>query len=482
MLFNGAFPSNDPAMIKNTRRDFLKKSAASAFGFTILPSYLVTGARAADGKLPPSKRVNLGCVGIGGRASGVIPSLCGGGKAQPVAFCDVDFKSRRVDANLKKFPGIQQFADFRVMLEKMDKDIDAVSVVTPDHTHFPATMLAMSMGKHVYVEKPLTHSYREADLLMQAEKKYKVVTQMGNQGHTSGGSVQFEKLVKEGVAKDITKIDAWKTPGLFFMDPRQRFSEFPKEEKKPETLDWDLWCGPAEMKPFSSKYHPFSWRGFWLYGNGMLGDWGAHIIDFAHDFLKLGQPTQITPLRMDDHNEVIFPLSSHLRMQFPKRGKRPPVELTWRDGADCRPEVPEQYHVKQKDGSVQAPLLESAGTALYRKDGKLAITRGSHSGKSKIIPTDQAVAHGDALNAGNPKFNHGMSFTEACMGNDETKSPFSIAGDLTKTLMLGVICQRLNEELNFNRKNERFTNNDRANALLEGPKPRKGWEEFYGMV
>ncbi len=469
-------------MSKNTRRDFLKKSAAASFGFTILPSYLVTGARAADGKLPPSQRVNLGCVGVGGRASGVIPSLCGGGKAQPVAFCDVDFKARRVDANMKKYPGVQQFADFRVMLEKMDKDIDAVSVVTPDHTHFPAAMLAMSMGKHVYVEKPLTHSYREADLLMQAEKKFKVVTQMGNQGHTSGGSAQFENLVKEGVVKDITKIDAWKTPGLFFMDPRQRISAYPKEEKKPATLDWDLWCGPAEMKPFSSMYHPFSWRGFWLYGNGMLGDWGAHIIDFAHDFLKLGQPTQITPLRMDDHNEVIFPLNSHMRMQFPKRGKRPAVELTWRDGADCRPEVPEQYHVKHKDGAVKAPMLESAGTVLYREDGKLAITRGSHSGKSKIIPTEQSEANRDALNVRDPKFNHGRSFTEACMGNDQTRSPFSIAGDLTKTLMLGVVCQRLNEELNFDRKKERFVNNDRANALLEGPKPRKGWEEFYGMV
>ncbi len=469
-------------MNQTTRRDFLKKSAAATFGFTLLPSYLVTGARAADGKLPPSGRVNLGCIGIGGRASGVIPSLCGGGKAQPVAFCDVDFNARRADANLKKFPGIRQFSDFRVMLEKMDKDIDAVSVVVPDHSHFTATMLAMSMGKHVYVEKPLTHSYREADLLMQAEKKFKVVTQMGNQGHTSGGSVQFEQMVKEGVVKDITKIEAWKTPGLFFMDPKARISEFPKEEKKPETLDWDLWCGPAKMMPFSSMYHPFSWRGFWLYGNGMLGDWGAHIIDFAHDFLKLGQPTKITPLRMDDHNDVIFPLSSHMTMQFPKRGKLPALELTWRDGADCHPKIPEQFQEKQADGSFKAPKLGGAGTVLYRKDGKFAITRGSHSSKSSVIPAAEADKVADALDADNPEFNHGMSFTEACMGNDKTRSPFRIAGDLTKTLMLGVICQRLNEELNFDRKQERFVNNDRANALLEGPAPRKGWEEFYGMV
>lgn len=469
-------------MPRNTRRDFLKNSAAATFGFTILPSYLVTGARAADGKLPPSKRVNLASIGVGGRATGVIPGICSGGRAYPVAFCDVDFKARSIEKNLEKFPDIRQFKDFRVMLEKMDKDIDAVSVVTPDHTHFPAAMLAMSMGKHVYVEKPLTHSYRESELLMRAEKKFKVVTQMGNQGHTSGGSVQFANMVEHGLVRDITKVEAWKTPGLFFMDAKQRISEFPKEEKMPETLDWDLWCGPAEKKPFSSKYHPFNWRAFWLYGNGMLGDWGAHIIDFVHDFLHLGQPTKLTPHLMDDHNEVIFPLSSRLTMQFPKRGEHPALELIWRDGADCRPEIPEQFHDPQENGLPKPPKLGGAGTVLYQDGGKFAITRGSHSSKSKVIPAAQAERHKEKLEASNPKNGHQQSFTAACMGDDETRSPFRIAGDLTKTLMLGVICQRLNEELNFNRKKERFVGNERANALLDGPPPRKGWEEFYKMA
>ena len=459
------------------RRQFLKHSAAATFGFTFLPSYLATG-KAADGKLPPSKRVNIGCVGVGGRASGVIPSVCGGGKATPVAFCDVDFKSGRVDRNLQKFPGVKQYQDFRVMLEKQDKDIDAVTVVTPDHTHFPAAMLAMSMGKHVYVEKPLTHSYREADLLMKAEQKFKVVTQMGNQGHTSRGSEQFEALRDAGALKNINKIDAWKTPGLFFMNKDQRISEYPPAEKKPATLDWDLWCGPAEMKPFSKKYHPFNWRAFYLYGNGMLGDWGAHIIDFAHDFLKLGQPTKIMPLLMEDANNVIFPLSSHLTMNFPKRGKNlPALELTWRDGGNCRPEIPEQFHSKGK-----APKLGGAGTVLYRQDGKFAITRGSHGSTSKIIPADQAEKYQDALAGSNPQFNHGMSFTAACLGEDKTRSNFAIAGDLTKTMMLGIICQYLNEEFEFDPKTEQIKGNKKANAMLAGPAPRKGWEDFYKLV
>ena len=139
-------------------------------------------------------------------------------------------------------------------------------------------MLAMSMGKHVYVEKPLTHSYLEADLLMKAEKKFGVITQMGNQGHTSGGSVQFAQLLKAGALDGINKIDAWKSPGLFFMDKNRRISAFPKAEEQPKSLNWDLWCGPAEMKPFSKLYHPFDWRAFYLYGNGMLGDWARTLL------------------------------------------------------------------------------------------------------------------------------------------------------------------------------------------------------------
>lgn len=464
------------------RRDFLKASAAATFGFTILPSYLITGARAADGKLPPSKRINLACIGVGGRASGVIPGICKDGYAQPVAFCDVDFDARRVESSVKKFPGVKQFKDFRVMLEKMPADIDAVSVVTPDHTHFPAAMLAMSLGKHVYVEKPLTHSYRESALLRKAETKFKVVTQMGNQGHTSNGSAQFQQLVKKGIIRDITKVEAWKTPGLFFMNKSERFAEFPKGEPMPETLDWDLWCGPAEMKPFSKLYHPFSWRGFYLYGNGMLGDWGAHIIDFVHDFLDLGQPTRITPIKMDDHNSVIFPLSSQLVMQFPKRGDLPALELTWRDGADCHPQVPEEFWDKQKDGTRTAPKLGGAGTILYRDGGLFAIKRDSHASASDIIPAEQREIYAAALKADAPKFDHAASFTQACMGNDKTRSPFSIAAPLTQTLLLGVVCQYLNEALTFDRAKERFTGNDRANALLDGPPPRKGWEQFYKMV
>jgi predicted dehydrogenase len=275
-----------------------------------LPAYL-TSARAADNpKLPPSRRINLGCIGIGGRAGSVIPGLTAGGNATPVAFTDVDFvTAKSLEKEPEGIPDVKRFADFREMLDKMGKDIDAVSVVTPDHTHFVAAISAMALGKHVYVEKPLTHTFEEAEILMRAEKKFKVVTQMGNQGHTSAGAEQFKQMLAAGIVDDIVKIDAWKSPSLWFMnaDERALVKGYPAEEPKPESLNWDLWCGPQEVKPYSKMYHPFNWRGFHLYGGGMFGDWGAHIIDFAHDHLKLGLPTRITPLALADYNQHQLP-------------------------------------------------------------------------------------------------------------------------------------------------------------------------------
>lgn len=472
-------PSRSSTGVNASRRTFLKKSAAAGFGFTFLPSYLALGRPDAAGNVPPSMRVNLACIGIGGRAGGVIPGICKGGHAKPVAFCDVDFKSRGVGNSLKKFPGVKRFADFRVMLDKMGDDIDAVSVVTPDHTHFVAAIDAMRRGKHVYVEKPLTHSFREAELLMEAEKKFDVVTQMGNQGHTSAGSVQFEHMVEKGIVRDIVKIEAWKTASLWFMDSKKRISDYPKGENKPSTLDWDLWCGPAEVKPFSRLYHPFAWRAFYLYGNGMLGDWGAHIIDFAHDFLKLGLPTTIKAGKFEDHNRVIFPLASRLAMHFPERGAgMPACDMIWHDGKGCEPTIDERYW-SERNGKKAAPKPGQAGTLLHRKDGEFIVQRGSHNAVSRIHPREQMIAFGDDVKARAPEFDHQASFTQACMGKGETCSPFRISGELTQVLLLGVICQYLDENLEFDPKTKQFKGNAKANALLAGPTPRNGWGEFY---
>ena len=341
----------------------------------------------------------------------------------------------------------------------------------------------MQRGKHVYVEKPLTHSFREATLLIQAEKRYGVVTQMGNQGHTSPGARQFQQLQQAGALEDIVKIEAYKDPSLWFMDATQRISEFPKAEPIPSSLNYDLWCGPAKMMPFSRRYHPFDWRAFYIYGNGMLGDWGAHIIDFAHNYLKLGLPTEVEPLRLDDYNQVIFPLSSHIRMQFPKRGTGlPACEILWRDGSDAVPMLDRKYHSSDASGNLVIPRLGRAGTVLHRKDEQFVIQRGSHGSVSRLYPRASMMDYKRALKAPSGGLDHMQSFIQSCMGNGKTTSPFSVGGPLTQLLMLGVIAQYLNEGFNFDRDTERITNNQTANALLEGPKPRKGWERYYAEV
>lgn len=468
-----------------SRRNFIEKSAASVFGFTFLPAYL-TAARADNNPaLPPSRRINLGCIGVGGRAAGAIPSLTSDGHAVPVAFCDVDFEgSRKISDNLKTWPDVARFQDFRVMLDKMGKDIDAVSVVIPDHNHFVAAIHAMAMGKHVYVEKPLTHTFAEAEMLMRAEKKFKVVTQMGNQGHTSSGAAQFQQLVSAGLADDVIRIDAWKEPSLWFMRHDKRISAFPPEEKLPESFsDWNLWCGPKAVKPFSSLYHPFGWRAFHHFGCGMFGDWGCHIIDFVHHYLKLGLPTAISPVRLDDHNRVIFPQTSHIRFQFAARGPGlPAVELMWKAGADCHPGFDEKYGDVQEDKSVKLPALGEAGTLLHRKQGDYVILRGHHGDASRIHPREVMLKHMDAVKAPKPEYSHGSSFVQACLGNTKTTSPFSVAGELTQVLNLGMIAEFLNVDLEFDPAKKRFVGNNEANFLLRGAEPRAEWAHYYKMA
>jgi len=466
-------------MKKTTRRRALK-NASKAFAFTFIPSYLATGVRAQGDPEPPSKRINLACVGVGGRAGGVIPSLCNKGNAVPVALCDIDFNHRRQGKVLQQFPEVERFADYRVMLEKMGKDIDAVSVVTPDHSHFGASILAMSMGKHVYVEKPLTHSFDEAQKLIEAEQKFQVVTQMGNQGHTGLGPYQFQEWMKRGVIKDVREIHAWKGPGLFFMNASERFNKWPAAEEVPKNLNWDLWCGPAPKRPYTSKLHPFNWRGFYDYGCGMLGDWGAHIIDYVHDYLELGLPTKIEAVKIEDPNDIIFPLSTQLTFTFPERSPElPEVKLHWRDGGTFHPEIERTFW----DGE-EAPNLGGAGTFFVPDGGKAdyAVLRGSHSNPSRIMPHGKTRDMIDKLKVDKPDVpGHQESFIQACMGNGKTWSPFSVAGPLTQVLNLGCIAQYLNESLAFDPQSKTFKNNAKATALLK-TNPRAGWEDLYKII
>lgn len=470
---------------KSTRRNFIKKSALATFGFTYLPAYLTSARAETNPMRPPSQRINIAAIGLGGISKATLTPIFTGGLAHPVAFCDIDTRAARLKSFTSEYPQAPVYNDFRVLFEEMADDIDAVVVNTQDHLHFTPTLHAMALGKHVYCQKPLTHTFEESEILMRAEKKYGVVTQMGNQGHTSTGTEQFKQLLEAGALDGINRIEAWKSSSLWFMNGAQRFSQYPTGETIPPEIDsWDLWCGPKEIKPYSSRYHPFNWRGFYLYGGGMFGDWGAHLIDYPHDYLELGLPTRIDPVKLYDHNDVLFPRSSHIKMEFPARGpKRPAVTLDWKAGDDFAiPQLPEKYCDRDSDGNVKSNDLGKAGAFLYREAEDFAIKRESHDSVSRIYPREMMLDYRAAMRAKPPENDHYISFVKACMGVGETSSPFSKSGLLTQALILGTIAERLNVPLEFDPQIKQFINNDKANFLLSGPAPRAEWADYYKGV
>lgn len=458
------------------RRSFLKGALAAGTATTFAPR-LTFGAAVS-----PNEKVNLACVGIGNRAAEIIKELHATGLANIVAFCDVDMGAKHTLPVLEKFPDVPRFQDFRQMFDKMGKQIDAVCVGTPDFSHFPITMLAMSLGKHVYVEKPMAHSFKQVELMMAGEKKYKVACQMGNQGHSEANFYQFKAWTEAGVIKNVTKITA------FMNNPRRwhgkSFSDFLPAEPVPETMDWDSWISTAREHPYNKGYINGEWRSWFDYGNGALGDWGAHIIDTAHRFLNLGLPTVVDPVLMEGHSQFIFPQASTLLFKFPARGDMPPVELSWYDGKDNLPPLPENFGKAVVDPNIPPP---STGAVVSKRNppGKviygegLTFKGGSHGSTLEILGLD-------AKNAKLPEVpkapsNHFANFLLACKGEEKCQSSFDVAGPLCQAMALGVIAQQVNAKLDFDPATRRITSHKFANELLDGPPPRKDWEQFYKL-
>ncbi|MCC5930965.1 MAG: Gfo/Idh/MocA family oxidoreductase [Cyclobacteriaceae bacterium] len=469
------------------RRNFIKtgtSAVAAASVFSIVPA---TVFGRSLGHIAPSDKVNLACCGIGNRAGSIIKSLHNTGLANIVALCDVDMGAPHTLEILEMFPKVPKFKDFREMLGKMDKDIDAVCVGTPDFSHFPITMLAMSMGKHVYVEKPMARTFQEVELMMNAAKKYKVATQMGNQGHSEGNYFQFKTWTEAGIIKDVTAITA-------HMNGRRRWhgwdttiTRFPAAQPVPETLDWDLWHTTIKHHDYHEDYVNGQWRCWYDFGMGALGDWGAHIIDTAHRFLDLGLPYEVDPVKIEGHNAFFFPQASTLAFKFPKRKKMPPVTITWYDGVNNIPQVPPGYGGLEIDPNIPPPsdgALQPAklnpGKIIYSKD--LIFKGGSHGSTLSIIPAEK----GNDLKSILPEVppspsNHFANFLKGCKGEEACRSSFDVAGPLSQVFTLGVMAQRLNTKILFDRKKKQITNNKLANELLAGGPPRKGWEEYYRL-
>ena len=458
------------------RRSFLKGVLATGAASVMAPRLLL--AAGSTGK------VNVACCGIGNRGADDVKALHATGLANIVALCDTDMGAPHTLEVLKLFPNVPRFQDFRQMFDKMGKDIDAVSVGIPDFSHFPVAMLAMSLGKHVYCEKPMGHSFREIELMMQAEKKYKVAAQMGNQGHSEANYFQFKAWTEAGIIKNVTKITA-------FMNGVRRWHGMkvdgllPKQPI-PGTLDWDTWLTIAQFHEYNKGYVNGDWRSWYDFGNGALGDWGAHIFDTAHEFLDLGLPEEIDAVKLDGWNQWIFPQASTLRFNFPARGTMPPVELTWYDGVKNLPPLPADFGGSVVDPNIPPPTGGNVGKSL--PPGKviygegLTFKGGSHGSTLQIIPKSKAEEMAPKLPVV-PKSpsNHWKNFLLACRGEEKCRSSFAVAGPLSQVLVLGVMAQRFNAKLQFDRATKQITNHKEANDLLAGVTPRPGWEEYYKL-
>lgn len=467
-----------------SRRKFLTDTLLATAAATAIPSFLFSN----ELKFPKTTadKVNLACVGIGNRGADIIRELYNTGLANIVALCDVDMEAPQTLDILKQFPNVPRFKDFRQMFDKMGNKIEAVCIGTPDFSHFPITMMAINLGKHVYVEKPMARTFNEVELMMKAAKKHpKVVTQMGNQGHSEANYFQFKAWTDAGIIKDVTAITAHMNSPRRWHGWDPKIKSFPPAEPIPSTLDWNIWQMQTYGHKFNKEFVNGQWRCWFDFGMGALGDWGAHILDTAHQFLDLGLPYEVDPIKLDGHNDFFFPMSTTLSFKFPKRDSKPPVEIKWYDGVDNLPPIPSGYGEQGLDPNIPPPSNGAVlpaklnpGKIIYSKD--LTFKGGSHGSTLSIIPEEKAKEMVSRLPfVPESTSNHFANFLKACKGEEKTRSPFEIAGPLSQVFCLGVLAQWTGEKIVFDRKNKIITSSKNANELLVGPPPRKEWEQFY---
>ncbi|MBN2449741.1 MAG: Gfo/Idh/MocA family oxidoreductase [Lentisphaeria bacterium] len=428
-----------------SRRRFLR---TSAFGASVL--FLPGRVLGLDGKTPPNGKLNVACIGVGGRGGAAVK---GCSRENLVAFCDVDDK-RAADLH-KQFSQVPRYRDYRKMLEEKGKEIDAVTVSTPDHSHFACALLAMQMGKHVCVEKPLVHTVRQAWDLMAAAEKHKVVTQMGNQGHCSEGPRLVREWHAAGVLGAVRRIEAWTDRPIW----PQGMTSLPAAEPVPEHLDWSLWLAGVADYGYSSAFVPFKWRGWYAFGTGAIGDFACHNLTAAYYALDLDMPTRVIA-ETTGVSTVAFPTASTVTFEFPARGEMPPVTLVWYDGKR-KPQPPPGWEEGRK----------MAGTGAFIHGDKAVVMANSHSTSVRIVPEATMKELTSSLPPKTlPRIrgDHFANWIRACKGEEEAGSPFSYAGRLTAMALLGVIAQRLpGQELLWDHANRRFSNSEAGNRLLE---------------
>ena len=442
-----------------TRREFAKRAAALAGAVgaaTLVPRHVLGGPR----NIAPSEKMNVAGIGVGGIGAFNLAHL---ESENIVALCDID--PNYAAPIFKKYPKAKVHRDYRRMLDEQ-KDIDGVLVATPDHTHAVISIAAMRAGKHVYCQKPLTHDVYEARRMAEVAKEMKVATQMGIQGHSMDGIVRICEWIGAGLIGEVHEVDAWCDLSYYpwgHAGWSSKWGQPPTDTPpQPKGLDWDLWIGPAAMRPYHPAYHPGTWRCFWDFGSGMMGDRGAHTLDPICTALKLGPPTSVDATSCGNTPDV-HPLSAIVTFKFPAREGFPPLKLTWYEGT--RPPRPEEL----EDGRH----FPEEGGALI-KGTKGTIMAGVYGGAPRIIP-EKKMKEAKLPPRTRTKYPmHEENWIRACKTGEPAGADFAYSGPLTETCLLGNIAKRVDARIEWDAANMKITNLAEANRYVR-QEYRQGW-------
>ena len=499
--------------------------AVPVAGFGSAPSLKQLGYKS------PNEKLNIASIGAGGKAAS---DIVGCETENIVALCDPD--SKRAERMFKKYEKLPKYTDFRKMLDKENKNIDAVIIAIPDFMHGTAAMWAMERGKHVYCQKPLTRTIYEARALRDGAAKYRVATQMGNQGYSNEGTRRCAEMIWAGEIGNVTEVHAWTNRPVW----PQGLTEPPKEAPVPETFEWDTWLGIQSMRPYSPAYAPFAWRGFFDFGCGSLGDMACHILGAANMALMLGAPTSVECLKQEGASPFMFPKKSVIRFDFPARGSMPPVKVFWYDAcieAPFRPDgiaknevlgdLPRRRPaggprvggtapsvipgapVKEPDWATEwergieteqrqdremertaSPASQDANARLDANVNRLisqgsngslfvgekgCITTGTYGENTRLLPVERMKDYKYPAEMLTRSPGHYHDWIRAAKGGDPACSNFGVAGPFTEWIALGVLALRFEGKLEWDSAKMRVTNNTEANRLIK-PTFRKGWQ------
>jgi predicted dehydrogenase len=435
------------------RRRFLQALGGTTFAFQVVPRHVL-----GRGQTPPSEKLNIAGIGIGGQGGGVLRDLAGENIG---ALCDVDGK--KAAHTFEAFPKAERFRDYRVLLEQRH-DIDAVMIATPDHMHAPITLAALRAGKHVYVEKPMAHSIEEARVMTRVARETGLVTQMGNNGHASEGLRQTREWLQAGAIGPVREIHCWSDrPGKWWVQDLDRPTETPPV---PPELDWDLWIGAAPMRPYHRRYHPHDWRGWFDFGTGALGDMAIHNMDPAFYALDLGAPAaveaQTSPLKPES-----YPAWSILRYEFAAQGDRPALTLTWYDGGKLPP--------RPRDFDPEAKLSDNG---IYFVGNSGTLVCGGWSGPPALYPERRRNEFQPPAATIPRSIGHRPEWIKACKDRrpEDARAGFDYSGPFTEALLVGNLALRLQKRIEWDPAAMRASNAPEADPLI-----RKRYRDGFGI-